>query len=68
STFFKIQTIQTQEIMGNSQTSTTKFGDYRKVNDISFPHSTKVSMGPQEIEFKSIGIELNVEIDTTIFQ
>ena len=54
--------------MGNSQTSTTKFGDYRKVNDISFPHSTKVSMGPQEIEFKYIGIELNVEIDTTIFQ
>jgi predicted Zn-dependent peptidase len=67
-TYFKIQTIQTQEIMGNSQTSTIKFGDYQLVNGIYFPHTTTLSMGPQEIDFKTTGIEINTQLDETLFQ
>jgi len=68
STFYKIQTIQTQEIMGNSQTSTVKFGDFKQVNGIYFPHTTTLSMGPQAIDFKSTGIELNTTIDASLFE
>ncbi len=68
STFYKIQTIQTQEIIGNSQTSTVKFGDFKQVNGIYFPHTTTLSMGPQAIDFKSTGIELNTTIDASLFE
>jgi hypothetical protein len=68
STFYKIQTIQTQEIMGNSQTSTVKFGDFKQVNGIYFLHTTTLSMGSQAIDFKSTGIELNTTIDASLFE
>ena len=68
STFFKIQTKQTQEIIGNSQTSTVKFGNFKQVNDIYFPHTTTFSMGHQGIDFKSAGIELNTTINNTLLK
>lgn len=54
--------------MDNSQTSIIKFGDYQLVNDIYLPHTTTLSMGPQEIDFKSTGIEINTQLDETLFQ
>ena len=57
-----------EEIMGNSQTSTVKFGDFKQVNGIYFPHTTTLSMGPQAIDFKSTGIELNTTIDASLFE
>jgi hypothetical protein len=54
--------------MGNSQTSTVKFGDFKQVNGIYFPHTTTLSMGSQAIDFKSTGIELNTTIDASLFE
>tara|TARA_Y100000389_G_scaffold199028_1_gene236636 strand:- start:1064 stop:1315 length:252 start_codon:yes stop_codon:yes gene_type:complete len=68
STFFKIQTKQTQEIIGDSQTSTVKFGNFKQVNGIYFPHTTNLSIGHQGIDFKSAGIELNTTIDNSLFE
>ena len=67
-TFFKIQVKQTVEMMGMSQTSTVKYGDYKSVNGIFFPHKSTFSMGPQEIDFISSKIELNQPIDPTVFK
>ena len=68
STFYKIQTIQTQEIIGNSETSAVKFGNFKQVNGIYFPHTTTLSMRHQRIDFKSAGLELNTTIDASLFE
>ncbi len=63
----KIQVSQTMEIMGNSQTSVIKIGDYKAVDGILFPHKTVMSMGPQDIELVTQSFELNTEIDPAVF-
>ena len=67
-TFYKIQVKQTVEMMGMSQTSIIKYGDYKSVNGIFFPHKSTFSMGPQEIDFISSEIKLNQPIDPTVFK
>jgi len=66
-TFLKVQIIQTIEIMGNAQTSTTKFGDYKDVSGILFPYKKSITSGPQELDFTTSEIDLNSELDPKIF-
>ena len=67
-THLKIQTLQTIEIMGNVQTSTIKYEDYKSVDGIYFPHKTTVSAGPQEIDFITQTIELNSTLEESLFK
>jgi len=67
-THLKIQTTQTIEIQGNSQTSTIKYSDYKAVEGILFPHKTTFNMGPQEIDFISQNIILNPELEDSLFE
>ena len=55
------------EIMGNAQTSTTKFGDYKDVSGILFPYKKSITSGPQELDFTTSEIDLNSELDPKIF-
>ena len=66
--FLKIQISQTMELMGNSQTTTTKLGEYKEVEGLLFPHRTVLLMGPQEVAFDTTLIELNPAIDPQIFK
>lgn len=54
--------------MGNSQTTTTKLGEYKEVEGLLFPHRTVLLMGPQEVAFDATLIELNPAIDPQIFK
>jgi hypothetical protein len=56
------------ELMGNSQTTTTKLGEYKEVEGLLFPHRTVLLMGPQEVAFDATLIELNPAIDPQIFK
>lgn len=67
-THLKVQTTQTMEIQGNSQTSTIKYSDYKAVEGILFPHKTTFNMGPQEIDFISQNIVLNPELEDSLFE
>ena len=64
----KIQLSQTMELMGSSQTTTIKMGNYKPVEGILFPHKLTMSMGPQEVDFLTQKIDLNVELDPAIFK
>ena len=66
--YLKIQSIQSMEIMGNVQTSTIKKGDYKQVDGILFPHKTSMAMGPQVVDFITNSIEINIELDSTVFE
>ncbi len=66
--FLKIQSVQTVEMMGTQQTTTTKFGEYKAVDGILYPHVFSMSMGPQEIEFTTSSIVFNSELDPILFK
>ena len=66
--YLKIQSIQSMEIMGNVQTSTIKKGDYKQMDGILFPHKTSMAMGPQVVDFITNSIEINIELDSTVFE
>ena len=53
---------------GNEMTQTVTFSDYQEVEGIKFPFNTKMSFGPQEIEFKTQEIKINEEISEADFQ
>ena len=50
--FLKLQTVETMEMQGQIQSSTTSFSDYKAVEGIRFPHLVKQDMGPQKIDFQ----------------
>ena len=53
---------------GNEMTQTVSYSDYQEVEGIKFPFNTKMSFGPQEIEFKTQEIKINQEISEADFQ
>jgi predicted Zn-dependent peptidase len=63
----KVQVSQTMELMGNSQTTIIKMGDYKAVDGILFPHKSSMSLGPQELDLITQSIELNSTLDPSIF-
>lgn len=67
-TNLKVMQVQTLEMMGNSQTNTIKFGDFKKIGGILFPHRTTLSMGPQENDFLTQSIVLNPNLKETLFE
>lgn len=66
--FLKIQTVETMEMQGQIQSSTTSFSDYKPVEGILFPHLVKQDMGPQKIDFQVKSIILNEPMPDTLFE
>ena len=65
--FLKLQTIETIEIQGQIQSSTTSFSDYKTVEGIRFPHIVRQDMGPQKIDFQVKSIILNEPMPDSLF-
>jgi hypothetical protein len=66
--FLKVQSRQTVELMGNSQTSSINFNNYKMVNGVLVPHSFSMSLGPEAVEFNTTTFEFNTPIDPTVFK
>ena len=66
--FLKLQTIETIEIQGQIQSSTTSFSDYKAVEGIRFPHLVRQDMGPQKIDFQVKSIILNEPMPDNLFE
>ena len=66
--FLKLQTVETTEIQGQIQSSTTSFSDYKTVEGIRFPHLVRQDMGPQKIDFQVKSIILNEPMPDSLFE
>ena len=67
-TGLKLQSVK--EVKGPQGTNLvpTKFGDYKEVGGVKFPHTTSVSMGPMNLKFDVSAIEVNPTLDDTLFK
>jgi len=66
--FYKIQSVETLSMNGQTQTSVTKFSDHKEVDGIVIPQTVSVKMGPQEIRFSLDKVTFNEPIDPAIFE
>ena len=66
--FLKIQTVETVEMQGQIQTSTTSFNEYKAVEGILFPHKITMDMGPQKMDFELKSITLNEPMSDSLFE
>ncbi len=67
-TGLKIKDETTNEVNGMQMKSAIYFGDYKKVNDILFPHTISVSAGPQELKFEVSEIKINEGVSNADFE
>ena len=66
--FLKIQTVETMEIQGQIQSSTTTFSNYKALEGIHFPHTVQQDMGPQKVDFQVKSITLNKPMEDSLFE
>lgn len=66
--FLKLQTVETIEMQGQVQTSTTVFKDYKTFEGIKFPHTIHQDMGPQKVDFHVKSIILNDAMPDSLFE
>lgn len=66
--FYKLQSTETVSIQEQIQTTIIKFKDHKETEGIILPHTTVVSMGPQEINFTLEKATFNDPIDPQIFE
>ena len=67
-TGLKIKDVEVLEQMGQTMESTTKYGDYKTVEGIMFPHLMTQSVGPQNFDIKFEEVLVNQEIPEDKFQ
>ena len=53
---------------GQEMTQTVSYLDYQEVDGIKFPYTTKMSFGPQEVDFKTIDMKLNQDVTEEDFK
>ena len=66
--FLKLQTVETMEMQGQVQSSTTSFSNYKTVKGIRFPHTVQQDMGAQKMDFIVKSITLNDPMDDSLFE
>ena len=66
--FLKLQTVETMEMQGQVQSSTTSFSNYKTVKGIRFPHTVQQDMGPQKMDFTVKSITLNDPMYDSLFE
>lgn len=67
-TGLKVKEVTTQEMMGQSITSTISFGNYKDVGGIKFPFTIKQTAGPQEITFEVSKVNINEGVSDSDFE
>lgn len=63
----KIQEINTQEVNGQTISSTISYNDYRAVNGILIPYTISQNMGPQTITFTVTDVKVNTGVSDSDF-
>jgi hypothetical protein len=53
---------------GQAMTQTVKYADYKEVGGVKFPHTLKMSLGPQMIDLIVKEIKVNQGVTATDFQ
>lgn len=66
--FLKLQMIETTEMQGQIQSSTTSYSNYKTVEGIRFPHTIQQNMGPQKVDFQIKSITLNEPMEDSLFE
>jgi len=64
----KIKQVTTMEANGQTMTQTMDFGDYKEVGGFKFPHSNKMTAGPQQFEFIVSEIIINEGVSEEDFK
>ncbi len=64
----KVREVTTQEMMGQSVTSTISLGNYKEVDGIKFPFTLKQAAGPQEITFELSKVSINEGVTDSDFE
>jgi len=67
-TGFRLSTHVSQDTPMGPMVIITQFADYRKVNNVYFPHSVKQQLGPQMIDMKVNSIEFNTGLTIEQFK
>lgn len=64
----KIKQVVEVEAMGKTIEQSFEFTDYKEVDGIKFPHTMKMSVGPQQFDFIVKEIRLNKDVSDSDFQ
>lgn len=64
----KIKQVNEVEAMGKTIEQSFEFTDYKEVDGIKFPHTLKMSVGPQQFDFMVKEIRLNKDVSDSDFQ
>ncbi|REE83350.1 putative Zn-dependent peptidase [Lutibacter oceani] len=67
-TGLKLKQVTELEAGGQKMTQTMDFSDYKEVDGVKFPHSYKMTVGPQQFEFITKDIKLNNGVSESDFQ
>ena len=66
--FLKLQTVETIEMQGKVQSSTTSFRNYKVIEGILFPQVIQKDMGSQKADFQLKSIILNEPMPDNLFE
>jgi len=64
----KVKTLSIESQGEESFSIVTLISDYKEVNGILFPHSIKISFGPQSLDMKVTSIEMNQKLSDDLFE
>ena len=67
-TGLKLKNSRTVDANGSQVVQTTEFEDYREVNGVMFPFLTRLSAGPQAMEFTTQTLEVNTGLSEDRFK
>jgi predicted Zn-dependent peptidase/outer membrane lipoprotein-sorting protein len=67
-TGLKIRVVGSQNTPEGAVTQSTDLGDYKEVNGVQYPHMVTTSIGPQQIKMQVTGIEVNQNLEDSLFE
>jgi hypothetical protein len=66
-TGLKIRIMSSQNTPEGAVPQSTDLGDYKEVNGVQYPHTVTTSIGPQQIKMQVTGIEVNQNLEDSLF-
>ncbi|CAA9343861.1 MAG: hypothetical protein AVDCRST_MAG56-8047 [uncultured Cytophagales bacterium] len=67
-TGLKIRIVSSQNTPEGAVPQSTDLGDYKAVNGVQYPHTVTTSIGPQQIKMQVTGIEVNQNLEDSLFE
>lgn len=68
-TFLKIKEVQSNEVQGQTVTTTNEYGDYKTVDGITIPYTVTISGPmPTPMVMKAETVKVNSNVDPSLFK